>query len=175
MPLTTYTAGEVLTAASLNANFTFAANGVPTAIFNESQASGTSGGGSTSGSFIKRTLNTTDINQISGCSIASSVITLPAGTYKVMASAPFLTGIANKLKLRNTSDGTDAILSQNNWLNSVGGGGSTPLNGTFTIASSKNFELQYRVGSSIATFGLGEAGSFGVSEVYSIIQIEKIA
>ena len=28
MPLTTYTAGEVLTAASLNANFTFAASGV---------------------------------------------------------------------------------------------------------------------------------------------------
>lgn len=148
---------------------------VTTAIFNETQASGTSGGGSTSGSFIKRTLNTTIINEISGCSLASSVITLPAGTYKVMASAPFITGIGIKLKLRNTSDSTDAILSQNGWLNATGGGGSVPLNGTFTIASSKNFELQYRVASSVATFGLMEAGSFGVNEVYSVIQIDKIA
>lgn len=148
---------------------------ITTAIFNESQASGTSGGGSVSGSFIKRTLNTTIINEISGCSLASSVITLPAGTYKVMASAPFLTGVANKLKLRNTSDSTDAILSQNGYLNAGGGGASTPLNGTFTIATSKNFELQYRVGTTVASFGLGEAGSFGVSEVYSVIQIEKIA
>ena len=81
MALTTYVSGTVLTAASLNDNFNYAVT-VPaapdTAIFNETQASGTNGGSSATGSFIKRTLNTTTVNTITGCSIAASVITLPA-------------------------------------------------------------------------------------------------
>ncbi len=175
MPLTTYTAGEVLTAASLNANFAFAASGTTTAIFNETQASGTAGGGSTSGSFIKRTLNTTVSNNITGCSIAASVITLPAGTYRVLAFAPFLGGSAIKVKLRNTTDSTDAIISQNGYISITTVGVSIQLNGTFTIASSKNFELQYRVSVSKASDGLGSETSLGVDEIYSIVQIDKVA
>jgi hypothetical protein len=88
MPLTTYTSGEVLTAASLNANFAFAALNSSVAIFNETQASGTAGGTTVATTFTKRVLNTTVYNTITGCSIASSVITLPAGTFYIEASSP---------------------------------------------------------------------------------------
>ena len=83
---------------------------VSQAVFNETQANGTNGGASVSGSFIKRTLNTTITNGITGCSIAASVITLPAGTYYVQGNAPFQSSLGIQLKLRNTTDSTDAAI-----------------------------------------------------------------
>jgi len=66
------------------------------AIFNETQANGTQGGASVATTFTKRTLNTTVSNNI-GASIASSVITLTAGTYRVFCMSPFynVTGVAS--------------------------------------------------------------------------------
>ena len=175
MPLTTYTAGEVLTAASLNANFSFAATAGPTiAIFNETQANGTDGGTATSGSFIKRTLNTTVTNGITGCSIAASVITLPAGTYTVQAYAPFIQVNGAQLKLRNTTDSTDAIVGTSVKINTTAGG-LPQLMGAFTIAGNKNFELQYRVNATKTTDGLGGAEFFGVGEIFASIIITKTA
>jgi hypothetical protein len=176
MPLTTYTAGEVLTAASLNANFSFAAGGAPMAIFNETQAANTAGGTNTTGSFIKRTLNTTVVNDITGCSIASSVITLPAGTYYVWGNAPFYRTGRAQLRLRNTSDSTNAVIGQSAYyVTAYEVQGVSQLVGYFTIAASKNFELQAYTQTSEATFGLGLAMNFGVSEVYSQISITKVA
>jgi hypothetical protein len=141
------------------------------AIFNETQASGTQGGTSTSGSFIKRVLNTTVVNNITGCSIASSVITLPAGTYLINAAAPFYGSAAAKIKLRNTTDSTDTIIGMS--INSTQGI-TGDLTGYFTIAGIKNFEVQYRVQTGVAGYGLGAECTFGVSEVYSTIEIEKV-
>ena len=174
MPLTTYTAGQVLTAASLNANFSFAAGG-GIAIFNETQASGTSGGtpGAT-GSFHKRTLNTTVVNTISGCSIAASVITLPAGTYRINAIAPFYLPRYVQIRLRNTTDSTDTAYGINSYMNGDGSI-SVPLVSYFTIAASKNFELQYRLTLVTAADGLGTAYTFGTTEIFSTVAIEKVA
>ena len=176
MPLTTYTAGEVLTAASLNANFSFAAGGAPTAIFNETQAAGTNGGTNTTGSFVKRTLNTTVINEITGCSIAASVITLPAGTYYVWANSPFYRTQRAQLRLRNTSDSTNPIIGQSAYfVSAYEVQGSSQLLGFFTIAASKNFELQYYSQTQEVNVGLGLNMNFGVSEVFSQISIQKVA
>lgn len=57
------------------------------AVFADQRADGTVGGAVTTGSWLKRTLNTTISNTITGCSLASSVVTLPTGTYLVWASA----------------------------------------------------------------------------------------
>jgi hypothetical protein len=176
MPLTTYTAGEVLTAASLNANFSFAAASNQIAIFNETQASGTQGGTSTSGSLIKRTLNTTIINTITGCSIASSVITLPAGTFLIEANAPFGKSAFAKIVLRNTTASTNAIIGLSAYSGAtIDASFICLLSGTVTTTASTNFELQYQVNTGLATQGLGFASGFGYSEIYSTIQIEKIA
>lgn len=172
MPLTTYTAGEILTAASLNANFSYAATN-EVASFAEYQASGTAGGSSTSGSFIKRTLNTTLTNSITGCTLTSSVIALPAGTYTIDAVSQMNNPNASQIKLRNTTDSSDTIFGVNNYITS--GSTTNMLTGTFTIAGTKNFEIQYRVESSKATDGLGVNAGFGTSNCYTMVKIVKVA
>ena len=145
------------------------------AIFNETQASGTNGGTATSGSFVKRTLNTTIVNEITGCSIASSVITLPAGTYVVQGfGTAFGSGLGvMKTRLRNTTDatttqqGTNAFTTADVMIVSE-------FNARFVITASKNFEVQTQVGATVATNGYGPAVAFG-DEVYSQIIITKVA
>ena len=145
------------------------------AIFNETQASGTNGGTATSGSFVKRTLNTTIVNEITGCSIASSVITLPAGTYVVQGfGTAFGTSIGvMKTRLQNTTDATTTQQGTNAFTTSdvtiV-----SEFNARFVITASKNFELQTRVGGTQATNGYGPSVGYG-DEVYSQIIITKVA
>jgi hypothetical protein len=151
---------------------TFASGGI--AIFNETQASGTEGGTpGAAGSFHKRTLNTTVVTTISGCSIASSVITLPAGTYRVNATSPHYLSSIVQIRLRNTTDSTDTLYGQNAFANAATQA-NVPMIGYFTIAASKNFELQYRNNTATALNGLGVSNTYSTSEVYAIIQIEKV-
>ena len=146
-------------------------------IFNETQASGTNSGSSVANAWTKRTLNTTNKNDITGCSIASSVITLPAGSYYVTASAPFHQSNALRLRLQNTSDATTAILGQNADAGSgIGLTVNAFMTGYFTITASKNFELQYYVTGAVATNGLGQRMNVAaISEVYGEISIQKVA
>lgn len=143
------------------------------AIFNETQANGTQGGASVATTFTKRTLNTTVTNNI-GASIASSVITLTAGTYRVFCMSPFynVTGVATRL--RNTSDSTTTLSSVNTYF-AGNSGGYSQLEGVFTITATKNFEVQYYCNTAIATNGLGVALSGGISEIYTQITIAKVA
>jgi hypothetical protein len=170
---TDFVAGSILTAAQLNDvldNFS------DIAMFNETQASGTNGGGATSGSFIKRTLNTTVVNNIAGCSIASSVITLAAGTYFIRATSPAYVVEKSQSRLRNTTDSTTAIVGGTQAPNATYfGWGDTSLVGYITIAATKNFELQMRVQNNRATDGLGPAANYGESEIYGQIQIVRVA
>jgi len=171
---TAFVSGSVLTAAELNG---VVDNFADIAIFNETQASGTQGGTFTGGSFVKRTLNTTVVNNITGCSIASSVITLPAGTYLVTASAPAYKTDGHKVRLQNTTDATTELKGTTE---RTGSGDDSQvrsfLEGAFTIAAQKDFELQHRCNTTRATNGLGVASSMaGIDEVYSTIQITRIA
>ena len=143
----------------------------------DEKASGTHGGGFTSGSFLKRDLNTTLTNEISGASISSSVITLPAGTYYIKASAPACECQFHKAKLTNTTDSSDVIIgtSQHNRADNNYAVSRSYVIGRFTIASSKNFELQHRCSTTRSTDGFGLATSFSVVEVYTDVQIWKVA
>ena len=171
----TFVGGDVLEAAQLNSNFSYLDAGTQVASFTEYQASGTNGGASTSGSWIKRTLNTTVTNTITGCTLSSSVIALPAGTYRIDAISSFVGSNGANIKLRNTSDSTDVILGVNTFNATAAPGGSPAmLTGTFTIAATKNFEIQYRVGTGRAADGLGAAAAFGTNECYTSCTIEKI-
>ena len=180
MALTTYTVGEVLTAASLNDNLAYAvtvpASTPPTfAIFNETQASGTNSGTSVANAWTKRILNTTNVNTISDCSIASSVITLGAGTYSVIATAPFYQSTQTKIRLQNTTDATTEIIGTSTYSATNTISFTNNLIGQFIIAGTKNFELQYYVKAAFASEGLGVKSSItSTSEVYGIIQIQKV-
>ena len=170
---TAFVSGAVLTAAQLNDTVD---NFADIAIFNETQASGTAGGTFTSGSYVKRTLNTTVVNNITGCSIASSVVTLPAGTYSVFATSPAFSVNDNKCRLRNTTAGTDLAIGNSSYSSSAD---STLVLGTiqtcFTLAASTNIELQHRCASTKASNGFGVQTSFGDSEIYSQITIIRVA
>ena len=177
MPLTTYTAGQVLTAASLNANLSFAStNAGPIAIFNETQASGTNGGGFTSGSFLKRTLNTTVVNQITGCTLTSSVISLPAGSYLVLASAPAVFVNGHKIRLQNTTaSSTIALGASCSAARDASIQNTSQLQTFFTLTVTSNIELQHRCTTTNGTDGFGPSNSYGVDEIFSQITITKVA
>ena len=144
------------------------------AMFHEAQASNTDGGTFTSGAWQKRVLNTTVSNTITGCSIASSVITLAAGTYRIQGTAPWF-GTTNNVQPRfqNTTDSI-SYLGQS----SYGTGSSGMISyveAIFTITGTKNFELQHRCSATVATNGFGVGANFGVSTIFSTLCIEKIA
>ncbi len=153
------------------------AGAISLAIFNETQSSGTEGGANTNGSYTKRTLNTTIVNTITGCSIASSVITLPAGTYHVTASAPALAVNGHRIRFRNTSDSTTAVLGATGYTaTSAPNNDRAILDGYFIITGSKNFELQHMTATLKTGNGLGAAQSQdALGEVYSVVTIRKIA
>ena len=170
---TAFVASQILTASELNG---VVDNFQDFAIFNETQATNTAGGTSTSGAWTKRVLNTTLINNI-GATLTTSVIALVAGTYAVEAISPFMAAGTVQIRLRNTTDGTTTIQGVNNYLAAAAFvGGYAELNGSFTITGTKNFELQYYVQSGRASNGLGlELNATGVSEIYSLIKIQRIA
>jgi hypothetical protein len=147
------------------------------AVFNETQASNTLGGTSIATTWTKRTLNTSVYNTITGCSIASSVITLPAGTFYIEGSSPLFNTLRAKMKLRNTTAGTDAIIGISSYTgNSNQSQIDAKISGTVVTTASTNFEFQYYVGSAYASEGLGVASAIAsTSEVYATIYIEKIA
>jgi hypothetical protein len=172
----TFVAGDVLEAAQLNSNFSYLDAGGQVASFTEYQAAGTNGGTATSGAWTKRTLNTTVLNTITGCTLTTSVIALPAGTYRIDASSSFVGVNACSIKLRNTTDSTDTILGTATFDGAPGVGGSpVPLSGAFTIAGTKNFEIQYRVATTRSSDGLGAGANFGVNECFTSVTIEKVA
>jgi len=141
----------------------------------DEKASGTGGGTFTSGSFQTRTLNTSVTNEISGASLSSNQITLPSGTYFIIASAPCVNG-DHKTKLRNTTDSTDTIIGTSERSNSSTDAFSRSfVIGRFTISAQKTFELQHRTGTTQSTNGFGVAVSFSVVEVYADVQIWKVA
>ena len=148
------------------------------AIFNESQASGTLGGTFTSGSYVKRVLNTTVANTITGCSLSSSVITLPAGTYQLTAYAYAHYVNGHKAKLRNTTDSTDTQIGSSAYSGTTANYGNfthSIINAYFTIAASKNFEIQHRCTDTRATDGFGGGTNYGDDEVFTTVKIIKVA
>ena len=137
------------------------------------ETSGTQGGTSTSGSWAKLTVNTELEDPGGDVSLASSVITIQAGTYRLRALQMHTRGAGFQIRFQNTSDATTAALGLTSYVgSSLDAGGVTYVGGRFTIASAKNFELQYRVLVTQATNGLGIANGWG-TEVYCDIVLEK--
>jgi len=145
-----------------------------TAYFREEQAAGTYGGTATSGSFVTRVLNTTVSNNIAGCSLAASEVTLPAGTYEILSASPAYTVFTHQSRIQNITDGTTIGYSTNAQTGTTAATAST-IQYRFTIAATKVIALQMRVGVSVATDGLGSRTSWGNVEVYSQLTITKVA
>jgi hypothetical protein len=169
----------------INASKSPALTGVPLlqpriATLSDVKASGTAGQSLTGGVYNTRQLNTLDDSSGIGITLASNQFTLPAGQYYIEGSAPVsvVTSVgvnSHKIKIRNITDGTDAIIGTSELLaqNNAGTAASnnSRIAGLVTISSSKVFELQHRTQT---TGNGGVAAAFGDSEVYSIVKITKV-
>ena len=152
-------------------------NSAAVAIFQDQRSSGTSHGNLTTGAFTKRTLNTSVVNNITGCSLASSVITLTAGSYLISAYATFYRTDLFQLRLRNTTAGTTLQTGLNGMATVADNNGDVQnglLNGYITLTSSTNLELQYYADINYDTNSGGVATSYG-TEVYASLTIQQVA
>ena len=140
----------------------------------DEKTAGTHGGTFSSGSWVKRDLNTIRWNNISGASISSSVITLPAGDYIARWCAPAYDVNYHLTRLRNTTDG----ISYTGQTAYSGSGDAVSNNSPgvayFSIGASKNFELQHQCSTSKSSHGLGLNSDFGEPPVYAMIEFQKV-
>jgi len=134
-------------------------------------ASGTDGGTFTSGAWQTRPLNT-EVADVSGiCTLAANQVTLSAGTYVFRGEAPASSCSFHKLRLHNATDNTTIQYGRSMFCTLGGVGYNTAIVvGRFTIAASKALELQHRCNTTVATTGMGAAGSLGGNEVYATLE-----
>lgn len=162
----------------------------------DQRASGSAAQTLTDSTWEKRDLQTTVTNEIASATLTSSVISLPAGTYFLIASGDIFlsrntvngsfSGLA-KLRFRNTTDGSDLIVGHahraegsntagsDTVSHTQGVGVSLPLMGRFTLAGTKNLELQSWVSMTSGTRTGGAPAASGSVEVYTDVMIWKIA
>lgn len=142
----------------------------------DTKAANTGGGTFTSGSWATRDLNTEDSDVDAICSIAANQFTLVSGTYIIRATAPALGTDSHKSRLRNITDSTTTLIGSSAYASF---GSSTAeasiIQGRFTIASSKVFEIQHRCQTTMANIGYGVESNLGESEVYTVVELWKIA
>jgi len=146
---------------------------ISAAVFTDTKTS-TPGGTFTSGAWRTRDINTSQFNNITGASIASNQITLPAGSYMVVASGAFARVDQNVLRFQNITDTTTAIEGINNYMDTAPALMMfAQLNGGFTIAGSKTFELQHRCFTTQASTGFGFTNTI-TTDVYVMVSIWKV-
>ncbi len=141
------------------------------------KAETTVGGGFTSGSFQTRDLNTVLTNEISGASLGSNQITLPAGTYEVTNCVAPAHRIQNhKARLQDVTNAVTLILGTNEVSDSTDGSNtSSHVFGRFTLSGTVAVEVQHQCQTTKASDGFGRPNFFGVDEIYTDIMIKKIA
>lgn len=141
----------------------------------DEKAAGTDGGGFTSGAWQKRDLNTEHSDAGGHAALASSQITLSAGTYLAEIACPAVAVNAHQARLYNVTDSATTLIGTSSYC----GNGSTQatvstITGRFTIAASKVFEVQHRCETTKATNGYGDANNFGELEVYTVARFWKV-
>lgn len=151
-------------------------------IVEDVKSNGTDGGSNSGGSYVQRTLNTVRHNTITGASLASNQITLPAGTYEVTARCPAHYYVyEHRARLVDTS-GNELVLGQNAHAGWSSGSSSantictttSVVSGVFTLTSETAVRLEHYTTSTYNTVGFGSALADGKDEVYSTMRIEKI-
>jgi hypothetical protein len=145
---------------------------------------GTYGGTFTAGAWRTRDLNTVLTNTITGASLDSNQITLPAGKYYVEASVPAYLVTYNVVRLQDIDNASVLLLgpaSRANGLEWWEGGSMTAvfsnvfshLAGMVALSATSKLELQHICSYSYALGGFGMATDLA-TEIYSDIRIWRI-
>ena len=144
----------------------------------DEKADETPGGSASGDTFNVRDLNTVVTNEISGASLTSNQITLPAGTYSIEASAPAHSVNGHQLRLRNITDTATELVGLSGFSGVDGASIHAFITGRFTISAEKVFELQHYARSAQATDGLGRVATSGAKteiEIFADVRVKKIS
>ena len=148
----------------------------------DEKTSGTVGGAGSGATFNTRTLNTVLTNEISGASLSSNQITLPAGDYYIEASAPSSQSGAvavssHKTRLRDITGSATLAVGTNAIVNAESGVSMSSVSftrGRFTLSVSSVLELQHWIGATAGVTDFGNAVTSGEVEVYAEVRIWKV-
>ena len=143
----------------------------------DQKPAGTMGGACAGGIWETRVLNTVVTNEIAGASLGANQITLPAGTYFVFARAPSFRTNSHRAKLYNVTDVADILIGG---IAYTGSGGNytqtdTFIAGRFTLAVGKVIEIRHQGQLARAADGFGTTIGMGVIEIYTDVEVWKIA
>lgn len=145
------------------------------ACFVDSKPKATNAGTFTSGSWVTRTFNTEVVNNIDGCSLNSNIITLPAGTYLIYASAPAYHCANNKTRVYDNT-GSVVLIEGTVAFSSTSYSNASSLSisiGVVDITVQSDIILQHRCDTTQTVNGLGVQCSFDTG-IFSIIILWKI-
>jgi hypothetical protein len=140
----------------------------------EEQPSGTASSSAGAFGVVQCVLNTVKVNEISGASLASNQVTLPAGTYEYEGTTvAYGSALTHKAMLYSVTDTAYTDYGTSSSSNSSSSDTSRAiLRGKFTIATPKVFQLRrYTTGSSA---GPAQPASASATEVYFEILFKKV-
>jgi hypothetical protein len=141
----------------------------------DQKSTGTSGdAGTAPTSWTIRTLNTVAYNDLTGASLDSNIVTLPAGRYRVEASDPAYNVDWHRIRLYNVTGSETLLVGPNEFARSSSDAHSTAaqLKGYFTLSTTSGIRLEHyaRFGSGSTLFGF--ASSDGSPEIYASVIFE---
>jgi hypothetical protein len=144
-------------------------------LIQDQKTSGTQGGTFTAGSWQVRDLNTEVADTGNHASISSNQITLDAGTYEVLISAPAFNVIQHQARLYDTTGAAVLCLGQNALAHQGGFPNTTTsiVQGRFTLSVQSVLQVEHQCASTAATTGLGVANGWG-TEIYTTIRLTKV-
>lgn len=144
-------------------------------LLQDQKTQNTDGGTFNSAAWQTRTLNTEVADEGNNCTLASNQFALLAGTYRIRARAPASTVGRHQIRLRNITDSTTPLTGTSEFSSSTAAYAQTEseIFGTFTIGTTKTFEIQHQCQTTAATTGFGVAANFG-TEIYTSVELTKV-
>jgi len=146
-------------------------------ILEQRESSGDDAGDAVSGSYFQRILNTSTGDTSLLVSLTANRFTIGEGTWRIQGSVPAHRVDQHKCQLYNYSDSTVTLLGTAAKTDSEQDFGNVCsfLNGVFTIASNKTFEIRQRVDETRNGDGCGDAAGFGDQEIYTQMLLWKLS
>lgn len=142
----------------------------------DQKAAGSQGGTSVTG-LQTRTLNTVVTNTIPGASLASNLITLPAGTYRISAVVPgvFFAHRASFYNVTASATAVQGVIGGSSSSQSPGTAANSLIQGRFTLLAVSQLRVDHYFYTGIASYGLGDQIADGNPAVFTDVQIWKEA
>lgn len=140
----------------------------------DKKAQGTYAGSFVLGAYRTRELNTIEKNEDSiVVSLSSNQFTLKKGTYDIQAYAPGAYVHTHKARLYNITDSAETLVGSTAYHFNYSINGYSIVQGRFSIAVQKTFELQHETGVTRADYGMGYSQNH-LEETYAIVNLWKV-